>query len=275
MKARRITTIFRHALLIVATLATIGPLYFVLATSIKTNDEFYNNLWLLPSSPQFSNYVDAWTRGNMGTYLFNSLKVVSISVFLIILLALPAGYALARLRVPGRKLLVTGMAGSLIVPNEITLIPLFTLMASLKFNNTHYGLIFVYVGWSLALATYIFRNFFLTIPEEIVDAARIDGCGEVSVIWHVIIPLSLPAVATAAILNSIFLWGEFLWVSISVRSQGLRTLPFGLFTFQGQTSTEWGLLSAGIAISIIPLVMVFIFSQRYFLQGLTAGAIKS
>ena len=271
---RSLQTLLKHSILIAVALMTIGPLYFVLVTSLKTNEEFYNNVWRPGSTLHLENYVLAWDKGHMGQYLLNSLQVVSASVILVVTFGLLAGYALARLRVPGSRGMVTILASTLMIPAEATLVPLFAFMASLGLLNTKLNLIFVYVGWSMALTTYLFRNYFLSLPEELADAARIDGCTESQIFRKVMVPLSLPAIATAIILNFLFIWGEFLWVLISTRSDTVRTIPLGLFRFQSQFGTDWVQLSAAISISILPLIIVFIAFQRYFLAGLTAGALK-
>ncbi len=272
---RHLSQAARQAILLFFLLITIAPLYFVVVTSLKTNEEFYTNLWLPGETLHFENYSDAWTRGRLGEYFGNSLLVVITSVILVILIALPAGYALARLRLPGSRLLVTFLAATLMIPAEATLVPLFVLMASFKLINTRENLIIVYVGWSLALTSYIFRNYFLTLPEDIAEAARVDGASEAQVFVRVMLPMSWPAIATGVIFNFLFIWGEFLWALISTRSDNVRTIPLGLFRFEHQFGTNWVQLSAAIATAIVPLVVVFVFFQRYFIRGLTAGAVKA
>jgi len=266
--------ILKQLTLIFFTAITLYPLFFVLMTSFKTNKEFYNNVWLPGKVFHFENYAIAWTKGHLGIYMLNSIIVVSSSVFLIVLFSMFAGYSLAKLLKRGSSVITTIFLSTMMIPNESTIVLLFILMARLSLINTRFNLVIVYVGWGLALTTYIFKNFFLSLPKEIGEAAKIDGCNEFQVFTNIIIPISKPAVATAAIFNFFFIWGEFLWALISTSNPKIKTLPLGLFVFQNQYGTQWGQLSAGISIVIIPLILVFIYFQKYFIEGITAGALK-
>lgn len=278
MNSRKSKNIFVNILkqltLIFFTAITLYPLFFVLMTSFKTNKEFYNNVWLPGKVFHFENYAIAWTKGHLGIYMLNSIIVVSSSVFLIVLFSMFAGYSLAKLLKRGSSVITTIFLSTMMIPNESTIVLLFILMARLSLINTRFNLVIVYVGWGLALTTYIFKNFFLSLPKEIGEAAKIDGCNEFQVFTNIIIPISKPAVATAAIFNFFFIWGEFLWALISTSNPKIKTLPLGLFVFQNQYGTQWGQLSAGISIVIIPLILVFIYFQKYFIEGITAGALK-
>jgi ABC-type glycerol-3-phosphate transport system permease component len=206
--------------------------------------------------------------------MFNSIIVVISSVFLIILFSIFAGYSLAKLLKKGSPIITTVLLSTTMIPNEATIVALFILMAKIGIINTRINLIIVYVGWSLALTTYIFKNFFISLPSEIAEAAKIDGCNEFQVLIKIMIPLSKPSIATAVIFNFLFLWGEFLWALVSISDLNKKTLPLGLFVFQNQYNTQWGPLCAGISIVIIPLILVFIYFQKYFIEGITLGAIK-
>lgn len=269
-----IINLLKQGVLIFFTLTILYPLFFVLITSFKTNNEFYQNIWLPGKVFHFENYVLAWVKGNLGLYTLNSIIVVTSSIFLITLFSMLAGYSLAKLLKKGSSIITTIFLSTMMIPNEATIVLLFVLMVRLGLMNTRGGLIIVYVGWSLALSTYIFKNFFISLPRELAEAAKIDGCNEFQVFIKVMVPISKPAIATVIIFNFISLWGEFLWALLTISDKNLKTIPLGLFTFQNQYSTQWGPLSASISIIIIPLILVFIYFQKYFIEGLTSGAIK-
>lgn len=269
-----IINLLKQGVLVFFTLTILYPLFFVLITSFKTNNEFYQNIWLPGKVFHFENYVLAWVKGNLGLYTLNSIIVVTSSIFLITLFSMLAGYSLAKLLKKGSSIITTIFLSTMMIPNEATIVLLFVLMVRLGLMNTRGGLIIVYVGWSLALSTYIFKNFFISLPRELAEAAKIDGCNEFQVFIKVMVPISKPAIATVIIFNFISLWGEFLWALLTISDKNLKTIPLGLFTFQNQYSTQWGPLSASISIIIIPLILVFIYFQKYFIEGLTSGAIK-
>lgn len=269
-----IINLSKQGILVFVTLTVLYPLFFVLITSFKTNDEFYQNIWLPGKVFHFENYIMAWVKGNLGLYTLNSIIVVTSSIFLITLFSIFAGYSLAKLLKRGSSTITTIILSTMMIPNEATIVLLFALMVRLGTINTRANLIIVYVGWSLALSTYIFKNFFLSLPKELSEAAKIDGCNEFQVFTKIMIPNSKPAIATVIIFNFITLWGEFLWALLTISDKNIKTIPLGLFTFQNQYSTQWGPLSASISITIIPLILVFIYFQKYFIEGMTSGAIK-
>jgi raffinose/stachyose/melibiose transport system permease protein len=269
-----IINLLKQGVLVFFTLTILYPLFFVLITSFKTNNEFYQNIWLPGKVFHFENYVIAWVKGNLGLYTLNSAIVVTSSIFLITLFSMFAGYSLAKLLKKGSSIITSIFLSTIMIPNEATIVLLFALMVRLGIINTRWNLIIVYVGWSLALSTYIFKNFFISLPRELAEAAKIDGCNEFQVFIKVMIPNSKPAIATVIIFNFISLWGEFLWALLTISDKNIKTIPLGLFTFQNQYNTQWGPLSASISITIIPLILLFIYFQKYFIEGLTSGAIK-
>jgi ABC-type glycerol-3-phosphate transport system permease component len=160
------------------------------------------------------------------------------------------------------------------VPTEIILLPLFTLFRDLGLLNSYVGLMIPYASLGMAFSTYLLRGFFKTLPAELAEAARIDGCGELGTFWRVMLPLSLPGVATVAVFSFIGAWSEFFLASLFISSQELRPITAGLFKFSEQYRTNWAAMSAGYTIVITPIVVCFLLMQRYFIRGLTAGALK-
>jgi raffinose/stachyose/melibiose transport system permease protein len=263
-----------RTLIILYVLTVVYPVLFVILTSLKSTTEFYRNIWGLPQVAAWSNYTEAWTTGGIGSAFGNSVIVVVSSVVFILLFSGVAAYALARL-VPKSDLLTLIILASTFIPGELVLVPEFLMASKLQLVGTNLGLIVSYIGWSLPITIFIMRGFIRTIPMELIEAARIDGAGELRIFFQVVAPLMLPAFATTGILNFIGLWGELLWAIVVLSTQStVRTLPFAVIEFQGQFGTQWGPLSAAICIVIIPLLVLFIFSQKYFIRGLTDAAVK-
>jgi raffinose/stachyose/melibiose transport system permease protein len=262
-------------LVIFYVLLLIYPVSFVVLTSLKSTNEFYTNIWGLPRSYEWSNYARAWVEGRIGDAFFNSVFIVTISVIGILTLGTLAGYALARLEIPYANAIAVGLVLMTLIPTESVLVPAYLLTIRLGLVGTRAGLILPYIGWSLPLTIFLLRGFFMSIPSELIEAARIDGASELRIFFRIALPLMLPALATTAIMSFVGLWGELLWALIVLSTQAaIRTLPFSLVEFRGQFATDWGPLSAAICIILLPLVIFFFFTQKYFIQGLTAGAVK-
>lgn len=255
-------------------LLTIYPLIFVMNTSLKMTAEFYKNVWGLPWHLQLNNYHKAWFDARIGEYFANSAIVVSVSVLFIVLFGAMAGYALARLQVPFAGFIMFLILSTTMLPSESAIMPLYIMMSRLHMIGELHSLIIPYIGWGLPMTIYIFRSFFMTLPEELLEAARVDGCTETRTFYRITVPLMLPAVATCAIFNFVSFWGELLWGSIALSTSPLRTIPMGVISFKSQFATDWGPLSAAICLVLVPLVALFLFVQKYFVQGLTGGAVK-
>ncbi len=253
---------------------TIYPMLFVLNTSFKSTAEFFVNVWGLPKNVHAINYPKAWLDAHIGEYFLNSSIVVGISVLFIVIFGAMAGYALARLHVPFASGIMFLILSTTMLPSESAIMPLYIMMSRLHMIGELHSLIIPYIGWGLPMTVFIFRSFFRTLPEELLEAARVDGCNETKTFYRITVPLMLPAIATCAIFNFVSFWGELLWGSIALSTSPLKTIPMGVIAFKSQFATDWGPLSAAICLVLIPLVAMFLFVQKYFVQGLTGGAVK-
>ena len=204
--AERRTTWTCKGILLIFCLFTLFPILFVLNTSLKETSEFYENVWGIPKEFAWGNYY-AWDTAQIGTYFFNSLLVVGITVLVTIVISALAGYALAKLGIKRAGLIVMLIFLSTMLPSESILMPTYLMTARLGMIGTYLSLIIPYIGWGSAFATYIYYNFFLTVPTEIIEAARIDGCGEVKIFGKIVFPMILPATATVAIFTFLSWWG--------------------------------------------------------------------
>ncbi|WP_217593523.1 carbohydrate ABC transporter permease [Cohnella sp. GbtcB17] len=265
-----------RAILVCLTVVNLYPLLFTLLTSLKTSDEFFSDIWALPRSFFIDNYTQAFEVGRLGEYFYNSVVIALVTLFMVTVVAAFAAYALARLQVPFAGAIVGLLLIIQILPTESMVLPLYMMMSKLKLLGvTYVPVTFAYVGWLLPGTIVILRNFFLSIPSELLESARMDGSGEMSTMFRIVFPLTGGAIATCTVLNFCFVWGELLWAQISTLTteKGLP-LTVGLINFQGQYATDWGLMTAAICMILVPLFLLFVFLQKYFVQGLTSGAVK-
>ncbi|MDR1801943.1 MAG: carbohydrate ABC transporter permease [Lachnospiraceae bacterium] len=269
-RARAISRTF----LIIYSIIVAYPILFVVITSLKSTKEFYVNLWGIPKDIAWENYATAWKTANIGRYMVNSLIVVSITLVGTLIVGALAGYALSRLHLKYAELIMMAILACTMLPSEAILMPMYLITAKTHMLGTHISLIIPYIAWGLPMTIYIFRNFFDTIPSELLDAARIDGCTEVKAFARVAVPLMLPAIATNAIFIFVSWWGELLWATVVLSASSMKTIPIGMVSFSAQFGTNWGPMSAAICIMLIPLIVFFCFVQKYFVQGLTGGAVK-
>lgn len=263
-----------RALIFFFILLIIYPIFFVILTSLKTSSDFYTNIWGLPKEYAWENYSYAWNTAEIGKCFYSSVIVVVITVIITLFIGALAGYALAKLRVPKADTIIVLIFLLTMLPSESVLMPTYLMTSKMKMTGTYAALVFPYIGWGLALTIYIYRNFFMTIPSELIEAARIDGCSESKAFWSVMFPLVLPATATNAIFLFMAWWGELLWASVELATANFKTLPLGITAFVQSFGTNWGPLSAASCIILIPIVLIFLFAQKYFMAGLTSGAVK-
>jgi raffinose/stachyose/melibiose transport system permease protein len=261
-------------ILILAAVATVYPFYFVVLTSLKSSQDFYTNIWGLPQKIEWANYNYAWNVAEIGKHFFTSIIVVTITVIVTIIVSSIAGYALAKLRIPGADTILIAMFLLSMLPSEAIILPMYVSIAKLGFTGTYAALILPYIGWGIPLTVYIYRNFFATISSEIIEAARVDGASEARTFFSIVMPLMLPATATNVIFLFMGWWGEMLWASVELSTASIKTLPLGITAFIQSAGTDWGPLSAASCIVLIPVVIIFMSSQKYFVSGLSSGGVK-
>jgi raffinose/stachyose/melibiose transport system permease protein len=253
----------------------LSPFVTIVLSAIRSQaDLFARGVFSWPSEFVWQNFVDAWETGDFSIYFKNSLILIATKVPLGILVAALAAYPLAKLsfalNTPIFMLFLVGLA----VPMQVTLQPLVVMMQQLGLANTIWALIPPYVAFGLPFQIFVMRGFFRLIPSDLIEAARLDGASELTIFRKIMLPLSLPALATLFIIDSLATWNEFLIALVLINAKDARTVPLGLLQFQGEFSTQYTLLMAGIVISILPVIVIFIFLQRYFVAGLTRGALK-
>jgi multiple sugar transport system permease protein len=261
-----------HALLIAGSVVMLLPFAWMLSTSLKLPPQTftYPPVWI-PSPIAWQNYVKTVTVMPFGRFYLNSL-IVTISVTLLqILTSSLAAFAFARMRFPGRNLLFLLYLATLMIPFQVTMIPNFIVVRTLGWYDTYQALILP-PAFS-AFSTFLLRQYFMGIPRDLDEAARIDGASSLRIWWQVIMPLAGPAIAALATFVSLNTWNDFLWPLIITNSPEMRTLPVGLSTFQGQFKTDWNLLMAGSVIAMLPVLLVYIIGQRWFIRGITLSGL--
>jgi ABC-type glycerol-3-phosphate transport system permease component len=229
---------------------------------------------LIPPAPTLQNFIEAWQSNHFALFFQNSLVVAVSTTLLAVLVSAMLAYGLARFEFVGKSVVFYAMLVTMMIPSLMLIIPQFLLVKTLGLLNSLTGLVLVYVSMNIPLNTFLLRGFFEQLPRELEEAALIDGAGQFTIFFRIALPLSTPAVATVAIFTFLAAWDEFTWALTAIDNPLKRTLPIAIATFQGEHLTEWGLVFAASLIAIGPVIIVFITLQRYFVKGLTAGAVR-
>ena len=251
-----------------------GPFAWLAVMSLRTTSEITADPYALPTILHWEKYPQAWYDSNYGTYFWNSAIVTVASVALLSVCGAMAAHCLARYRFAFNRLVFFLIFSAIILPPQITIIGIFQQLVQYGFYNTHLGLILVYVAMQMPLTVYILEGFFKRLPQDLFDAARIDGYSDWEIFWRITVPIGLPAIATTAILNMIYIWNEFLFAVVLLVDDNKRTLPLGIQRFMGDQLEDVGMIATGLMIAIIPVVLIYAFFSEKLIQGMTAGAVK-
>lgn len=280
MNRRRLTlgsvlaTLTRHGFLIFLSVLMIYPLYYMLITSLKTRQEWLGNQFGLPQLPTLANYVEVFAGGKLPMWFRNSMTVTAGSVFLATAVATLAAYAISRFRFRGRVLFLNTMIALMVVPPSVLIVPLFILLVRIDLINTLPGLMFIYVGLMIPFSIFLLVSFFRGLPTELFDAAAIDGCSNFGVLWRIVIPLSAPAFITLLVVNALYVWNELLLALVFLQGEELKTLMPGLLMFKGHFFNNEAMVMTAAFLACLPMIMLYLFGQRWFVEGMVAGAVK-
>jgi ABC-type glycerol-3-phosphate transport system permease component len=251
-----------------------GPFLWVASMSLRTTAEIFKNPYAPPAPPHWGKFADAWVRSSYGTYFWNSLTVVVGAAALLTVVGAMAAHFLARYRFRGshaaRFLILAGM----VLPPQLLILSLFQIMLDLGLYNSLLGLVLVYVATQLAMTVYILEGFFAQIPQDLFDAARLDGYGELEIFFRITLPVGLPALFTTVVLNVIILWNEFLYAVVLLTDDAKRTLPLGIMHFMGGHQLDVGMVATGLMIAMLPVVLVYALFSDLMIRGMTAGAVR-
>ena len=267
----------RSPLLLFVLLYTVisgGPFLWTAVMSLRTTPEIFASPYALPSRLHWEKFAEAWTRSNYGTYFWNSTIVVITAVVLLTVIGAMVAHCLARYQFRGNRLARFVILSGLILPPQLLILSLFQILLEFNLYNTLTGLILVYVAGHLAVTVYILEGFFAQIPQDLFDAARIDGYSDFEIFWRITLPIGTPALFTAVTLNFIILWNEFLYAVVLLTEDDKRTLPLGIMHFMGSHQLDIGMLATGLMIAIGPIIVLYAFFSETMIRGMTAGAVR-
>lgn len=267
--------IVTHVFLIACSLIWIYPIVWTIVSSFKPQADFFREqLALIPSKVTFDNYVRVWSRANFAVYFLNSVVVTLFTVLLVLVMTNTAGYALGRYQFAGRGFLMALFLSSICIPLVSTLIPVFQIVKGMGLLGTRLGLILSGAGGAHVIFLLLFSGYYSTVPNELEEAAKIDGCGFLRTFVSVMMPLASPIATTVIIMESLWTWNAFqLPLILTLNSPASRTLAVGLYAFKGENVVDWAGICAGGAIAMVPIIVVFIAFQKFFINGM-AGAVK-
>ena len=272
-RRQRATRILLYALLVFGALIALVPMLWMLSASLMPAGEASTfPPHFLPSRVTLAHYNALFTRLNLGRYLLNSAFIAIVVTTASLAVNSMAGYAFAKLRFRGRDRLFRGLSAGLVLPVQVSMLPLFLLLKNLGLINTYWGVIIP--GLASIFGIFLVRQYALSIPDEMLDAARVDGASEFRIFWSIVVPGILPILATLAIWTFLATWNDFMWPLIVLSDESHYTLPVALANLSGEHVQDTELMMAGSVITVIPVLLVFLFLQRYYIQGVMAGSVK-
>lgn len=261
-------------ILIANTFLMLAPIVIMVFSAFKPTMAIFNQPFSIPDFTNIANFTAIWVETSFVRYLLNSFLVTGVSIGLILVLGTMAAYAIARYEFFGASFLLLFFIAGLTLPLKLAIIPLFLLMRDIGVLNNQLSLIFVYTAMGLPSTVFILTGFIRSLPNELEDAARMDGASELRIMWSIMLPLARPAMVIAAIHNLVPIWNDFFFPLIFIQEDSLKTLPQGLTSFMGEYTTDWGVLFAGLTLSAAPITLIYIILSRQFINGMTSGALK-
>jgi ABC-type glycerol-3-phosphate transport system permease component len=264
----------RQGIVLLATLMSLFPVYFMAVSAFKTKSEYLANQWGPPLQPILTNFATAFSGEKFFIRFANSAILTVGAVIVSLIIACLAAYAFAHMDFAGKRTLFNIILSLMVVPPVVMMVPLFVWMVRWKLVNSYQGVILIYVGLLLPFSIYLMTNFFQTIPREILDAARIDGCSNFGLFRQILMPLSAPAVVTLIVVNALWVWNELLIALVFLQKDELKTLMVGIAALRSRNYVDIPATMAGLLIATIPIVILYIFGQKYFIRGLVSGALK-
>jgi ABC-type glycerol-3-phosphate transport system permease component len=265
--------VFSFSILAILALVTVYPFIWMMLTSLRDPRTVFTGPFI-PNPFIFTNYPQAWVQTQFGSHFLNSLVVSAFSLAGILFLSITAGYAFAKLNFPFKNVIYILLLSTMAMPAASLIIPLFLQVKSFGLLNTLWGLILVYVGSMSPFSIFLMRSFFEGVPNELIEAARMDGSGEWYTLFRVVLPLVGPGIGTVVILQFLSIWNEFLYAAVLIQSTDKQTLQPTIFHLIGQYTTNWTLLAASLTMAIVPIVIIYVNMQKQFVAGLTQGALK-
>ncbi|WP_313892133.1 carbohydrate ABC transporter permease [Psychrobacillus sp.] len=251
----------------------LAPFYLMIVNSLKTKREIFEDTLKLPSSVTFDNYVQAFSELDFFRTFANSLIITGASVVLIIIFSAMAAYALSRAKSRISTVIFFLFVAAMLIPFQSVMIPLVTIFGKFEMLN-RVGIIFMYIGFGASLSIFLYHGALNSIPKTLDEAATIDGANRFQVFWYIIFPMLKPITVTVGILNTIWIWNDYLLPSLVINQKGMETIPLKMFFFFGEYTKQWHLALAGLTLAIIPIIIAYFFAQREIIKGVSDGAVK-
>lgn len=271
---RRAGVVTYHTVMTLASLLFLLPLIWMVLSSFKTQSQIFDSPFTLPTSIDLGNWARAWEQGNLGTYAVNSLIVTVASVAGILVFGAAAAFVLSRFRFRGRLLLLGFFALGLLLPVQSFFVAQFSILDKLLLTDTRWALILPYAGLGLSLAVFLLKAYIDSLPAELFEAARMDGCGDLRMFVSIVLPMLRPGLATVATFSVLAAWNEFLLATVYIQSDDLKTIPVGLVAFTGRYTTDYPLLFSALSIVTIPMIAIYVVFHRQVIQGVTEGTTR-
>jgi raffinose/stachyose/melibiose transport system permease protein len=264
----------KYAVLIFFALFSLLPLVLMWLAALRKAGDVNANPFSLPSKLEWANFAKAWTVGRFGDYFLNSVILSVPTVIGVVALSCLAGYGIARFKFAGRNIIFYTLLLGLMVPFQSIMIPLFYQLRDFGLLGTYWAFILPAIALGLPFGVFMMQSFFQGLPQELANAAKVDGCNEFQTFWRIMLPLAGPAVSSLTVFQFMFSWNAFLMPLLYLQREELRPIPLGMMFFQGKYTQDISLIAAGVSIATIPVIIVYLIFQRQFIKGLTAGAIK-
>ncbi len=270
----RIAWVIATFFAVAAAIVAITPFIFMVMNSFKEKFEMLTKgVFALPDKLDFTNYIEV-IQGNFFGYFLNSVLVLAVSLIILLMISAFASYPLSRFQFGMKGLIYSAIVACMSIPVHITLIPIFKMSQSMRLYDSIWALIGPYVAMGIPISVFILTSFMEQIPKEIEEAAAIDGCGKVRMFFTIILPMAKPGLSTLAIYNGVNMWNEFIFAYTLTQSQGNRTLPLAVWEFKGQYSMNTPMIMSVLTLTVLPMIILFIFAQDKLIKGMTAGAVK-
>ncbi|MBK1868902.1 carbohydrate ABC transporter permease [Aestuariivirga sp. YIM B02566] len=264
----------KQGVLLIASFVALVPTFYMIMTALKSEEEYAIDKLGLPDAPILDNFRAVLVDSPFLAWMLNSFILVVGSVALSIVVSCLAAYAIARMEFKGRETLLALSTSLMAVPPVVMIVPLFVLYTQLDLISTYQGAIIIYAGLITPFSVYLLTTFFRTVPKELFESAKLDGAGDLLILWKIVLPLSLPALVTLVVVNSLYVWNDLLIAIIFLQEDAKRTLMAGISVFQGRYNNQVPLTMAGMVIASAPMFILYIAFQKHFIRGLMAGAIK-
>jgi len=273
-KTKKITiNVLIHMFLLSVSVTCLYPLLWMVSSSFKSQETIFKDISLIPKEFHFMNYYYAVKEGDFGRYFLNSIFYTVAVVIGIVIISSMAAYAFSRLKFPGKKLMFIAFMAAMMIPIPGSFVALYVLLNKLHLRNTPIGYILAMINVGLSTSIFLLKTFFDKMPKELEDAARIDGCSKIGIWWHVALPLAKPVLAVVVVFNALAVWNEYVLALIIFDAKELMPLQVALQAFQGEFVTNYPLLMAGLTITALPIIVLYLAMQKYIIKGVTQGAV--